>query len=77
MEVPTATSLHDIYPEEAVPVELKRWESLVAKFQDLYGKKPDFVARSPGRVNIIGEVRAYDQHTSTNLYETAYRLLSI
>jgi hypothetical protein len=59
MEVPTATSLGDIYPEEAVPAETKRWESLLAKFKDLYGKQADFVARSPGRVNIIGEVRAY------------------
>jgi galactokinase len=56
MEVPTATSLADIYPEDAVPVETKRWESLLAKFKDLYGKQAEFVARSPGRVNIIGEV---------------------
>ena len=56
MEVPTATSLRDIYPEDALPVETKRWESLLAKFKELYGKQADFVARSPGRVNIIGEV---------------------
>lgn len=56
MEVPTATSLRDIYPEDALPVETKRWESLLTKFKDLYGKQADFVARSPGRVNIIGEV---------------------
>jgi hypothetical protein len=56
MEVPTATSLGDIYPEDALPVETKRWESLLAKFKDLYGKQAEFVARSPGRVNIIGEV---------------------
>jgi galactokinase len=56
MEVPTATSLSDIYPEDALPVEIKRWESLLAKFKDLYGQQADFVARSPGRVNIIGEV---------------------
>jgi hypothetical protein len=56
MEVPTATSLSDIYPEDALPAETKRWESLLAKFKSLYGKQADFVARSPGRVNIIGEV---------------------
>jgi galactokinase len=56
MEVPTATSLRDIYPEDALPVETKRWESLLAKFKDLYGKQAEFVSRSPGRVNIIGEV---------------------
>ena len=63
MEVPTATSLRDIYPEEALPVETKRWESLLTKFKELYGKRPDFVARSPGRVNIIGE------HIDYSLYE--------
>ena len=56
MEVPTATSLRDIYPEDAVPVQVKRWETLLSKFQEAYGKSADFVARSPGRVNIIGEV---------------------
>lgn len=60
MEVPTATSLRDIYPEDAVPQETKRWESIIAKFEKLYSKKPDFVARSPGRVNIIGEVRCLE-----------------
>ena len=25
------------------------------KFTSLYGRKPDFIARSPGRVNLIGE----------------------
>ncbi|KAH8704482.1 ribosomal protein S5 domain 2-type protein [Phaeosphaeriaceae sp. PMI808] len=63
MEVPTATSLNEIYPEDAVPVETKRWESLLAKFNDLYGNQPSFVARSPGRVNIIGE------HIDYSLYE--------
>jgi galactokinase len=66
MEVPTATSLSDIYPEEALPAETKRWESLLAKFKDLYGKQPDFVARSPGRVNVIGEVRPPEETRSSD-----------
>lgn len=56
MSVPTATSLRDIYPEDAVPVETKRWEKLLAKFKEVHGRQSEFVARSPGRVNIIGEV---------------------
>ena len=32
-----------------------RYEQLVLKFEAKYGKKPAFVARAPGRVNIIGE----------------------
>lgn len=63
MEVPTATSLNDIYPEDAIPVETKRWERLLSQFEEKYGRKADFVARSPGRVNIIGE------HIDYSLYE--------
>lgn len=59
MSVPTATSLRDIYPEDAVPVETKRWEKLLAKFKEVHGRQAEFVARSPGRVNIIGEVRKF------------------
>ena len=33
----------------------KRYEQLVAKFEEKYGSKPQFLARAPGRVNIIGE----------------------
>ena len=33
----------------------QRYERLAAKFEERYGCKPDFVARAPGRVNIIGE----------------------
>ncbi|KAH9817377.1 Galactokinase galactose-binding signature [Teratosphaeria destructans] len=33
----------------------ERWTRLIRKFRQEYGKLPDFVARSPGRVNIIGE----------------------
>ncbi|ORY14835.1 ribosomal protein S5 domain 2-type protein [Clohesyomyces aquaticus] len=63
MEVPTATSLVDIYPEDAIPEQTKRWEGLLAQFKEEYGKPAEFVARSPGRVNIIGE------HIDYSLYE--------
>jgi hypothetical protein len=73
MEVPTASSLRDIYPEDALPVETKRWNSLLAKFKDLYGKQADFVARSPGRVNIIGEVNMVSiRHVTGDLRYTAH-----
>jgi len=77
MEVPTATSLRDIYPEDALPVETKRWESLLAKFTELYGKQADFVARSPGRVNIIGEVNYLQEVYYLSLMIVAHRLLSV
>lgn len=56
MAVPTATSLRDIYPESGVAGQKERWESVLAQFKGKYGNEADFVARSPGRVNIIGEV---------------------
>jgi galactokinase len=57
MNVPTAASLKDIYPEDAVDVQAARWERLLAAFKKEYGQSPDYVSRSPGRVNLIGEVR--------------------
>jgi len=56
MSVPTATSLKDIYPEDAIQTQVGRWEHLLHRFTEEYGEPPEFVARSPGRVNLIGEV---------------------
>lgn len=56
MEVPTATTLNDIYTEDAVKSQTARWERLLATFKSEYGQQAEFVSRSPGRVNIIGEV---------------------
>ena len=35
------------------PVEV-RFDSIFMRFKDKFNSKPDFVARAPGRVNIIG-----------------------
>ncbi len=43
-------------PPEAVSRQTTRWEHLLQQFESAYGVAPAFVARSPGRVNIIGEV---------------------
>jgi len=56
MEVPTIADFKDIYPEDAVEAQTKRWNNLLSKFENEFGRKADFVSRSPGRVNIIGEV---------------------
>lgn len=57
MEVPTTKDLAEIYPEDYLDRQTKRWNSLISTFKETYGKLPDYVARSPGRVNLIGEVR--------------------
>lgn len=56
-EVPWVDSLEQVYGDGTeVPTDYRqRFENLVKKFQQEYGQKPDFVSRSPGRVNIIGE----------------------
>ncbi|KAI2614441.1 galactokinase [Hypoxylon fragiforme] len=53
--VPTVTALQDIYTQQALDDQTVRWNKLLDKFQALYGSPAQFVSRSPGRVNIIGE----------------------
>lgn len=53
--VPSVAALHDIYTTQALADQGVRWNSLLEKFQAHYGSPAQFVARSPGRVNIIGE----------------------
>ena len=55
-EIPrfTIKDLSQIYPNE-LKVQQTRYEQLILKFQQEYGHKPDFICRSPGRVNLIGE----------------------
>ncbi|KAK9686744.1 galactokinase [Basidiobolus ranarum] len=53
--VPVAHSIADIYAQTRVEHEVTRYRSLIDSFKATYGFEPEFVARSPGRVNIIGE----------------------
>jgi len=57
MEVPSVDNFEDIYPADAQEAQTTRWNNLLSSFEQNFGEKADFVARSPGRVNIIGEVR--------------------
>ncbi|KAF2487677.1 ribosomal protein S5 domain 2-type protein [Neohortaea acidophila] len=77
MEVPTKSALADIYPEDAVESQSKRWRTLLKTFQDTYGKAPDFVSRSPGRVNIIGEHIDYSLYEVIPMAVTADVLLAV
>ncbi|KAK6347162.1 galactokinase [Orbilia brochopaga] len=53
--VPQVDSLAEIYAPDALLSQAKRWSDLVAEFQRAYDCLPEFIARAPGRVNIIGE----------------------
>ncbi|KAK2063114.1 galactokinase [Colletotrichum caudatum] len=74
--VPTATSLADIYTEDALPAQTKRWSSLLSQFQSEYGHAAAVVARSPGRVNIIGEHIDYSLYSVLPMAITADAILA-
>ena len=61
--VPVVKNLEDLYPRDALESQRARFEHLKHRFSELYGRSPLFVARSPGRVNLIGE------HIDYSLYE--------
>lgn len=75
--VPSASSLADIYPPASLPAERNRWNHLVGAFAARYGHAPHFVARSPGRVNIIGEHIDYSLYSVLPMAISADALLAV
>ncbi|KAF3767042.1 Galactokinase [Cryphonectria parasitica EP155] len=75
--VPFARSLDQIYTADALPSQGKRWDSLLAQFQSTYNHPAEFVARSPGRVNIIGEHIDYSLYSVLPMAITADALLAV
>ncbi|KAK3708644.1 galactokinase [Vermiconidia calcicola] len=67
MEVPTKTTLSEIYPEDALKRQTKRWQTLVTTFEEW----------SPGRVNIIGEHIDYSLFEVIPMAITADVLLAV
>lgn len=61
--VPVVKDIEHVYYPDDLPKEKTRFTHLLNHFSQLYNKKAEFVARSPGRVNIIGE------HVDHQLYE--------
>ncbi|EAQ88396.1 hypothetical protein CHGG_05015 [Chaetomium globosum CBS 148.51] len=74
--VPIAHSLSDIYTSDALPSQTKRWNRLLAKFESLHGRAPEFVSRAPGRVNVIGEHIDYSLYPVLPMAITADALLA-
>lgn len=75
--VPTVTALQDIYTEQAVAEQAARWNNLLDKFQATYGAPAQFVSRSPGRVNIIGEHIDYSLYSVLPMGMTADIILAV
>jgi galactokinase len=58
LTVPTVEHLEQIYQDvngSIKNIHEKRWYSIMKRFEALYGEKPKYFCRAPGRVNIIGE----------------------
>jgi galactokinase len=75
--VPVATLLKDIYTEDALPAQTARWGRLLEQFKTNYGHSPQFVSRSPGRVNIIGEHIDYSLYSVLPMAITADVILAV
>lgn len=75
--VPVAKSLEDIYTGDAISQQTERWEFLLKQFKSNYGHDAQFVARSPGRVNIIGEHIDYSLYSVLPMAITADALLAV
>lgn len=80
--VPQLNSIEEVYAESANsptirPEHKTRWSRLISSFCGIYGHRPDFVARSPGRVNIIGEHVDYSLYNVLPMAVTVDALVAV
>lgn len=75
--IPNTTSLDDVYPSNQLESLRPRWNTLIRKFEQHYNHKPDFVARSPGRVNLIGEHIDYSLYNVLPMAVTADVIIAV
>ncbi|KAJ6734459.1 MEVALONATE KINASE/GALACTOKINASE, partial [Salix purpurea] len=63
--IPCFSSLEAVYGDESQLREAKiRFDHLKSKFLQIFGHPPDVFARSPGRVNLIGEHIDYEGYSA-------------
>ncbi|EMD32074.1 hypothetical protein CERSUDRAFT_119060 [Gelatoporia subvermispora B] len=56
LPIPVYTNLSDVHTDTATAADQAvRWNELTLEFEKRFGKKPTYIARAPGRVNLIGE----------------------
>ncbi|KAK7006218.1 Galactokinase gal [Favolaschia claudopus] len=54
--IPVYTNLTDLYSSLGTSLNhAERWSNLAEEFEKRFKKKPTYIARAPGRVNLIGE----------------------
>ncbi|KAI9725265.1 MAG: galactokinase [Chrysothrix sp. TS-e1954] len=76
MSVPVTADFTEVYPADALPEQRKRWSTLLSKFEDHYHQQAQFISRSPGRVNLIGEHIDYSLYPCIPMAITADVLLA-
>ncbi|KAJ2932504.1 hypothetical protein H1R20_g4582, partial [Candolleomyces eurysporus] len=55
-DIPVYTNLNDVFGSLGASLQnVERWNGLAEEFERRYGRKPKYIARAPGRVNLIGE----------------------
>lgn len=75
--VPVANALADIYQPAALATQAPRWNGILAAFESKFGHAASFIARSPGRVNIIGEHIDYSLYSVLPMAITADAVLAV
>jgi galactokinase len=75
--VPVVDSLDAIYPRDELPAQAVRWNALAAAFTARFGRTPALVARSPGRVNLIGEHIDYSLYPVVPMAISADAILAV
>lgn len=80
--VPQLDSIEEVYAASSTSPKIAsehktRWNRLISSFSKTYGHKPDFVARSPGRVNIIGEHVDYSLYNVLPMAVTVDALIAV
>jgi len=54
--IPAYTTLSDVFGSLTASLEhVSRWNNLAEQFEKRFGRKPTYIARAPGRINLIGE----------------------
>lgn len=53
--IPLSNELSEIYTPTSLLTQGTRWNHLLTSFESEFKTKVEFVARAPGRVNVIGE----------------------
>ncbi|KIJ60360.1 hypothetical protein HYDPIDRAFT_117268 [Hydnomerulius pinastri MD-312] len=56
LPIPVYTNLEEVYQNLGTSLKhAERWDNLVREFKAKFGRTPAYIARAPGRVNLIGE----------------------